>query len=202
MHLETEVKFVLEDLDSPRRRLVGEGALDRGLVFEENMVLDTPDGALRGRDVLLRLRRAGGRAVLTVKTRVEGPVPAGLKTRREIETGLGDFDEALEAFFALGYVPVLRYEKFRRTLSLPDLDICLDRLPFGSFVEFEGQPEAIARIVARLGLDPAKGLTATYHELHQAFRRGRGLSPQPSFVFAPEEREVLAASLGIDRIAP
>ena len=191
---EIETKFVVSDFDAVRRALSVACGLRQSRCFEENVVLDDAAGTLRGRGVLLRIRRDAGCKV-TVKLPADGPERSGLKIRREIETEAAD-PVALEAIFAaLGYAPFLRYEKVRETWQAGACLVCLDELPFGLYLEIEGPAEAIAPLAGRLGLSMEQALTETYHELHQQYRRRRNLPPETSFVFAPDARRRLLAEL-------
>jgi len=191
---EIESKFPVTGFDAVHEALAAAGGELRARGFEENVVLDTPEGTLRGRDMLLRLRRdAAGR--VTFKLPAKTPGDPAVKVRREIETEVADLG-ALEAIFAeLGYTPRLRYEKVRETWRLGPVLVCCDRLPFGSFVEIEGAVEAIVEAAAALGLSMAQATSKTYHALYQDYLAAHGLPPADSFVFAPDQRRALLSGL-------
>ena len=191
---EIETKFAVKSFDPVRKALIVLGGTRLSRRFEENVVLDDGKGTLRDRDVLLRIRRDAACKV-TVKLPAEAPEHSGLKIRREIETEVAD-PAALEAIFAaLGFLPFLRYEKVRETWQADNALVCLDELPFGRYLEIEGPAESIPALAGRLGLSMAQALPQTYHELHQDYRRRRGLPLETSFVFAPETRRSLLANL-------
>ncbi|MHC1789245.1 class IV adenylate cyclase [Solidesulfovibrio sp.] len=191
---EIETKFAVKSFDAVRAALAAAGGVRLSRRFEENVVLDDAAGTLRTRDVLLRIRRD---AVCKVTVKLPATVPGldGLKIRREIETEVAD-PAALEAIFtALGYHPFLRYEKVRETWQAGDALVCLDELPFGRYLEIEGPAASIPGLAGRLGLAMDQALPQTYHELHQDYRRRRNLPPETSFVFPPETRRHILASL-------
>ena len=67
MSVEVEVKFLVDDLDEVRRRLLAAGAvLGAPRVYEPNVRLDTVDERLLARQALLRLRQ-DSRVRLTYK---------------------------------------------------------------------------------------------------------------------------------------
>ena len=45
------------------------------------------------------------------------------------------------------------YEKYRETFTLDGVEVVLDEMPFGEFLELEGEETAIRAVAARLGLD-------------------------------------------------
>jgi adenylate cyclase, class 2 len=191
---EIETKFAVQSFEPIRQALIEAGGLHLSRRFEENVVLDTPDAALRRQGILLRLRRdASGK--VTLKLPAKAPAGSGLKIRQEVETEVADL-AALEVVFAhLGYKPFLRYEKIRETWRVEAALVCLDELPFGLFLEIEGPSDAIPNVAERLGLSMQQAMPQTYHDLFQAHCKRLGLPPSDSFVFTSEARLEILASL-------
>ena len=164
MPIEVEKKYRLtpERLESLRRRLRDVGAEGRGSAeFEENVIYTGPglDPARRA----LRLRRKGGRAVFTFKEReLSG---SAVKRQREEETEVSDAAALASILEALGYRPALVYEKRRETWRIAETEVVLDELPFGLFVEIEGEEARILEVEKLLGLDGAEAEHAPYPEL-------------------------------------
>lgn len=199
MPLETELKVRDVDLDAVRRSLHQAGGERQGRVFEANEVFDDAAGTLRAGGILLRLRRESGVAggLLTLKLPIAGKGgPAGLKVREERETRVQDPDVLAAVLEGLGYRVLLRYEKVRETWLLAGCHVCLDHLPFGDFVELEGDPDAIAAALDRLGLAGLPASDRNYHALFREHLASRGLPPRDSFVFEEAERASLLAGLG------
>jgi len=161
--LERETKLRVEAARA-RRRLEGVGArLVTKRHLEENWVLDTPSGRLEGEGRLLRLRRAAGTWLLTLKgpSRREG----GHKLREESETEVGDGEVLLALFAALGYEVAWRYEKRRSLYRLGEVKAALDETPIGDFLELEGPAGATEEAARRLGYDAGGFLDLSYHDL-------------------------------------
>ncbi|MCM0755825.1 class IV adenylate cyclase [Desulfovibrio aminophilus] len=194
MSLECELKYLNPDLDAVRAALGNLGAERLGLCFEENLVLDDPARSLKRRGLLLRLRRAGGKAILTVKRPAR--MDSACKVCAEHETVVSAFDETLAGLDALGFTPAFAYEKVREAWRLSGCEVCLDRLPFGDFVEIEGPEEALRACATALGLDGCLTSRETYHALNMAWRRTHGLPEDESFVFVEPERSRLRAEAG------
>ena len=165
MATEIEKKYRVTEEDAARLRDVLRelGARDEGEVFEVN-TLYTGNNIDPYR-CALRLRREGGlRAVLTFKERPDSE-PQAVKRRREIETEVADADAAAAILEALGYRAVLVYEKRRATYQLGGAEVVLDELPFGWFVEIEGEEIDILDAERRLELTTAEHVHETYPEL-------------------------------------
>jgi adenylate cyclase class 2 len=164
MPIEVEKKYRLEPgrLEPLRRRLKEVGAEGRGSAeFEENVIYTGPglDPARR----VLRLRRTDGRALFTFKERdLSG---SAVKRQREEETEVADADALAAILEALGYSPALVYEKRRETWYVGGAEVVLDELPFGLFVEIEGEEPRILEVEKLLGLDTAEAEHAPYPEL-------------------------------------
>ncbi len=163
---ETEVKLRFDSASGARRKLQDAGAAPIGeREFEDNLVFDTPDLQLKVSGVLLRLRRRGERAVLTLKAPVEGTFRH--KVREERETEVRDAQEMQAVLEHLGYRPVYRYQKHRTRYRIGKLEICLDETPIGCFVELEGDPAEIDATASTLGFEPDDYILATYRELQE-----------------------------------
>ena len=129
------------------------------------MIVDTHDRTLTRRGCALRVRDDAGHAFLTFK----GPVaPGPLKVREEIEAGADIAERLLAILAALGYEPVFRYEKYREELAMPGAVVAIDETPIGTFVEIEGDTDAIHEYARRLGRSTDDYVTASYRALYVA----------------------------------
>ena len=165
MGTEIEKKYRLggEEIGRLRRRLREVGAEGRGEEFEENTLYAGP-GLERGNRVL-RLRRAQGnrRAIFTFKESMAGA--SGIKRRREDETAVEDPDALASILDALGYAPAVVYEKRRETWRAAGVEVVLDELPLGLFVEIEGGEELILKAEQLLELGAAEVEFKSYPQL-------------------------------------
>ena len=163
MGVEIEKKYRLgrERQEQLRRRLTELGATNRGRAFETNTLYAGHN--LDPRIHVLRLRRAGDRAVLTYKER--SPTDSPIKRQREDETAVEDAQALTAILDALGYQPSAVYEKRRETWTFAGAEIVIDELPFGFFVEIEGEEHSIAEAERLLELADVEAEHASYPEL-------------------------------------
>jgi adenylate cyclase class 2 len=167
---ETEAKFYVQDLGNIKGRLKGLGArLVQERVLETNVRFDLPDGSLRVQGRVLRLRR-DTEAKYTYKG--AGKNSQGVLSREEIEFSVGDFEKAKQFLEALGYQEIFIYEKYRATYEVDQTSIMLDELPYGNFMEIEGETEATIRDLAEklnLNWDTAieRSYSALFDDLHK-----------------------------------
>lgn len=195
MPLEIEAKFLDVDHRALAERLGALGAARQGRWLERNEVFDDAARTRRDNGVLVRLRERAGAAVLTVKHSAGCTESGSAKACVEIETAVADAQAMRGILDALGLLPVFRYEKIREKWSLGGCAICLDTLPFGLFLEIEGQEADIRACAERLGLDHAQASAATYYDLNRQRRAAAGLPPDESFEFSPEAKSSLVSSL-------
>ncbi len=181
---EIEVKLPAPELDAVRRNLASTGATLRAPLHDEsNDLYDDAERKLSGSGRTVRMRRAGGRAILTYKgsARFEG----GAKVREEREVEVSDAGETEAILGALGLERRFRYEKRREEWDCEGCIVALDETPIGDFVEIEGDPTSIRRLIALLGLDPSEAIPYSYAELYMR-RRKEDPSLPPDMVFRRE----------------
>lgn len=194
MALEVELKFIGLNYEDMKIALNNVSAEFLTAHFEKNIVLDDAGRTLYKRSALLRLRESE-KKILTVK-RIPSLLPeqGRAKIYEEYESEVSDIDEMLSCFRILGYEPVFRYEKFREKWRHCDCVICVDILPFGFFVEIEGEEQNIINCAAALDIDINCSSKKTYHELNREYRRLKGLKEDENFVFTDEQRAYLPQS--------
>lgn len=160
--LEVEVKFVVSDLKTVRRRLLAAGAtLRTARIYERNVRFDNSRNELKGQGKLLRLRQDRA-ARLTYKGESEQQTHSEARVRHELETEVADFEKMAAILEQIGFEARQIYEKYRETFELGSVEIVLDELPFGDFIELEGDESAIRDASAQLGLDWKKRILDNY----------------------------------------
>ena len=196
MGLEKELKFPVNDCRDLLPALKETAACIAPWYFESNLVLDTPDRTLFHRGELLRLRW-GKEDKLTFKAPCPGTEHSMIKVMEELETGVADLSVLTAILHRLGFTRELRYEKFRSKWSWKTALICLDILPFGHFVEIEGDEESILETASVMGLSLDNSRRANYHTLFQEYLRKRGEEMKDSFVFLEAGKQYWAQEVGV-----
>ncbi len=150
MRIETEKKYRLGEkrleqitalLNSLNARFIKE-------VFEVNY--QHRGGEMDERGATLRLRKVGDFTVLTYKEKIR--TESGAKHKIEYETTVSDVEATERIIERLGYKLTAVYEKRRKYWELDEVEVVLDELPFGLFMEIEGTIEAIEAVEIKLGL--------------------------------------------------
>ena len=172
MSIEIEKKYRLTpaELERVLARLRQVGAEFGGEEFEENTLY--AGGIINLKNSVLRLRRVGDKALLTYKERFASA--SAIKHQREEETRIEDAEAMAAILDALGFKPSLVYEKRRATWHMAGVEVLIDELPFGLFMEIEGAEEGIADAEKLLELEEAAAESATYPQLTAEHGRRNG----------------------------
>jgi adenylate cyclase class 2 len=197
---EREVKFFIADLKEMFSRLSVAGAVkQKERVREYNLRFDTPHQSLRSQHQVLRLRQ-DDQTHLTFKGQTD--LSQGIADRRELEITVSDFNSARKILEGLGFVVFLIYEKFRTTYQLNACEIVLDELPFGYFMEIEGETAQVIQTVAqKLNLDWEKRITLSYLELFNNLKTNKNLHMENIVFESFQNRKFIESDFFIEPVA-
>lgn len=161
-NLEIEIKFLVRDLYAIRQKLIELGAkLKKDRVYERNIRFDNAWDGLMLQRKLLRLRQ-DTRARLTYKGELEQPVESEARIRKELEMEVEDFETAAAILELVGFERKQVYEKYRETFELGRVEVVLDEMPFGDFVELEGEESDIRETAGILSLNWSNRILDNY----------------------------------------
>ena len=161
--LEIEVKFYPTDIDPVRNSIIELGADCLGRVFETNIRFEDANKNLIKKGSLLRLRK-DKKTRLTFKSKPHDK-DRQFKIFRELEVTVSDFSTMNMILESLGYYKEQIYEKWRETFVLDNIEFCIDTMPFGNFLEIEGEKEKIKPLADRIGLKWEKRSILSYLDL-------------------------------------
>lgn len=174
MALEIEKKYRIDKkmLVELTARLAELGAVFTNETFEENYLHQ--GGDLGERNAFLRLRKTATGNTLTFKEKVTAD--GDLKRQIEFETIVSDVEATESIIERLGYELVIVYEKRRKAWKLGKVEVVLDELPFGFYMEIEGPTKEIRRAEKLIGADrlepEARGYPGLTLRFGRATRRG------------------------------
>lgn len=172
--LEIEVKFFLEDMDFFREKLISQGFQKRERVLETNLRFEDSEYSLIRHRRLLRLRKDIA-AKLTFKSD-PSDVDKDFKVHREIEVLVNDFDRMKQILELLGFHQEQVYEKYRETFICGTTQFCMDTMPYGDFLEIEGEKKDIIRFVSILGLSWERRILYNYLAMFEKLKQMLDLS--------------------------
>jgi len=172
----------LEDRPTLLSLLKQAGAEHRGDFLETNTFFDTEEGRLKSSDQGLRIRvehPAADAEATRITLTHKGPRMHGkLKSRSETEVNVQDAKDAADMLSALGFHPVLSFEKRRSRFKFDHCLVELDTLPYlGEYVEIEGpDDDTVLAARERLGLADAPLVKTSYISMLMAFVREHNLT--------------------------
>lgn len=173
-NIEKEAKFYIREPKKVEADLVALGARCTQLrTMEVNLRFDTPDRTLSASFQVLRLR-LDTRARLTYK----GPADTNsvVSARPEFEVEISDLQIGQRILESLGYEVVTIYEKYRASYMINDVEISLDEMPYGNFIEVEGPTEQTIQLIAKkLGMTWENRSSQNYMRLFETVKANLGL---------------------------
>jgi adenylate cyclase class 2 len=152
---ELELKAVVPDLEACRECLLRQGAVVRARGVMRDRRFDTPDRALRARDVVLRVREFSGspRSCASLDWKGSATYDSGYKEREEISLGIDEAANAVRLLERMGFVVSFEIERDVEIYDLHGATIRFERYArMDTLVEVEGTPEAIEQAIEALGI--------------------------------------------------
>ena len=100
--------------------------------------------------------------------------------REEIEMKLREenIETLREILKSLGFSKEIVFEKKRKNIFKDDITISFDELPFGFFIEFEGEPETIDRYLKEFNLSNRPRITRAYLGLWEDYKKAHGIAEE------------------------
>lgn len=140
---EIEVKILEVNPDSIRKQLTSLGAKHHFSGELHALFFDFPDGQIREKGDVLRLRKEGEEIILAYKKKVS---KAGAKIMEEHESAISNFEEIQHILHYLGMQTVKSNRKFREEYVLKNSKIVIDTYKddmafIPPFVELESPTE-------------------------------------------------------------
>lgn len=172
MAIETEKKY---KINAAKREEIIATLKEGGAEFErEDFETNTiyGGGTLDQNVAVLRIRTTESGATLTYKKRIENQFD--VKQQIEVETKVDDPEALAEIITNLGFVPRLIYQKRRQTWRFRSVEILLDELPFGFFMEIEGSITSIKEAEMMLGFEDFEVEHETYPRMTLRLGRPNG----------------------------
>ncbi len=174
-NVETEVKLHIADLAAIEKGLRDIGAEGKsGRVYERNVRYEDSAETLTPAGRVLRLRQ-DTRVRLTYKEPEEKKNTSSALSRTELEVTVSDFDTTDLLLQKIGFHQAWTYEKYRTTYEFQDCEVVLDEMPFGKFIEVEGEAADIDKVLAKLDLANVPKITASYSDLFFRVKDKMGL---------------------------
>lgn len=174
MAKEIEIKFKIKNPNLIKRKLKEKGAKFVGKTLERTIKFDTENKDLEKKGKFLRVR-TGFENVITYKRKLKSKK---FKEREEIELEISDPEKMKIILENLGFTNKWIMEKYREKWQWGSVEIVIDRLLFGNFIEIEGNKKSIQKATKALRLNLKEGITATYWGLWEDYCQRKGIKEE------------------------
>jgi adenylate cyclase class IV len=117
--------------------------------------------------------------ILTVKKKTKENAQFFEREEMEIKIKEGENVENLRGILkSLDFSKEIVFEKKRKNVFKDDVVISFDELPFGFFVEFEGEPETIDRYLKEFNLSNRPRIARAYLGLWEDYKKAHGIAEE------------------------
>ncbi len=131
MHIETEVKIKIDNIEQVRQRLLEMNAeLFKKRALQTDIYID--DGRQRKKDKTVRIR---DNSILTYK----GPAQKkkNIRSNEEIEVMVDNGSNLFQLLEKIGFKQYWKKERYRECYLYKLTQICIDETPIGNFIEIK-----------------------------------------------------------------
>lgn len=170
--IEKELKFKINNPELLINNFLKNGAVLLNKSKEKTIRFDTPQLDLEKKGVFLRVRE-GSKKNITLKEKI-GENEA-VKTRKETEFGIEDIESMRYILERIGFSYIRIFEKFRINMEYKGAILSIDELPFGIYLEIEGEEDDINLITKELGYRDEDKIVGTYWDLFEEYKQENNL---------------------------
>ena len=177
---EIEIKIELKKNEIPavRKRLRELGAIHAPVKKEITYGFFSTDSIEAGIFPRIKTHKGETGGLLTVK--IKKALRSKYFRREELTMAVPDARVARDILKVLGYTKERIFEKIREKWNFPDqkIEVTIDELPFGFFIEIEGSPQGIEKTVKLLGLDNKDRIIKAYLRVYDDWRKKQGIKKE------------------------
>lgn len=170
--IEKELKFKINNPELLISNFLKNGAVLLNKSKEKTIRFDTSQLDLEKKSIFLRVRE-GSKKVITLKEKI-GENEA-VKIRKETEFEIEDIESMRYILERIGFNYVRIFEKFRINMEYKSTTVSIDELPFGIYLEIEGDEDDINLITKELGYKDKDKIVGTYWDLFEKYKQENNL---------------------------
>ena len=158
MKNEIEIKFKIEKADDVRTKLLDLGGVPKKPYKQTTYGFFSDNSIEKG--IFPRIRDEHGKIVLTLKVRPKRKTE--YFERKEYSVEISNIKDGIDIMKSLGYNQVRVFKKTREEWEFKNVEVVLDKLYFGAYIEIEGSKEEIEKMVKKLGFENRERITKAY----------------------------------------
>ena len=166
---EKQVKYKINNFDYISKRLIEIEAIFIGGFMEKTIRYDNDDLKCSNNGIFIRTK-SGMKNVLTLK---EIPTDSSNTSFERITTEV-EVDNINKIGYILEKIGLTKkfiMEKYRLFFKCDNVDILIDELPFGIYLEIKGEDNEINRITKMLNIDETDLIKMTYWDIYDKIKK-------------------------------
>ena len=166
---EKQVKYKINNFDYISKRLVEIEAIFIGGFMEKTIRYDNDNLKCSDNGIFIRTK-SGMKNVLTLK---EIPTDSSNSSFERITTEV-EVDNINKIGYILEKIGLTKkfiMEKYRLFFKYDNVDILIDELPFGIYLEIKGEDNEINRVTKMLNIDEADLIKMTYWDIYDKIKK-------------------------------
>jgi len=167
MQKEIEVKFKINKGENITSKLFRLGGKIDKCYRQTTYGFFSKDSIEKG--IFPRIRVESGKHVLTVKVRPKKKT--NYFERKEYSLVIDNEKNGIEILKLLGFDRIREFTKKRQDWIFPKVQIYLDTLYFGKFLEIEGPKKEIEKMIISLGFEKRERITRAYLALEDDYKK-------------------------------
>jgi len=168
---EIEIKFKIEKADNIRTKLLALGGIPKKPYKQTTYGFFSDNSIKEG--IFPRIRDERDKIVLTVKIRPKRKTE--YFERKEYSVEISNAKEGADIMKSIGYNQIRVFKKMREEWKFKDVEVVLDKLYFGVYMEIEGSKEKIEEMIKKLGFKDRKKITKAYLGLEDDYLRSNNI---------------------------
>ena len=174
INISKEVKFELKDNEDIIRKLRKKRAVLIGGFKEKTTRYDDENGNYEKDGKFIRVR-SGLKNIISFKEKLDDSKDDTILKRNDIEVEIGDISKMQYILEVMGLKKTCTMEKYRLKWKFEDVDLNVDELPFGLFLEIHGEEEQIAKVMEELELARENIVPGTYWDIFEKYKRSNNI---------------------------
>ena len=161
--LEIEKKEIIEKLNKLNAKKVFEGKILTEYYDFKNI-------QMKNKNSILRIRRMGEKSFFEYKEKLSGENKNNIRINEEISIEIDDFGKARRILEKIGFELKMKINKYRTSYRIMESYVEIDEIEgIPTFLEIEGEPEKISKIIDILGLKNKKIVSFNIFELFKYY---------------------------------
>lgn len=166
--IQKQVKFQIKDFDIISKKLIDLEAVFIGGFFEKTIRYDTDNHCLFDQGIFIRTK-SGLRNVLTLKEKTSENDNTWLE-RYTTEVEIEDVEKIEYILSRMGFINKVIMEKYRLYFKWNHIEISIDELLFGIYLEIKGEDKEIKKLSRQLGFKNKDMITVTYWDIYDKIK--------------------------------